>query len=92
MRILLAFLVAAAVGIGAVVPSISYAGESEGDGSGSSVEVTQTQTTDDENTVDVQLVVFAVVGGIVFILLPLAYLLRRRLGLTAYTPPAEGHH
>lgn len=45
----------------------------------------------DDDTVDVQLLVLAVVGGAVFVLLPLGYLLRRRLGKTEYTPPPEAH-
>jgi hypothetical protein len=51
----------------------------------------ETTDSEDDETVNVQLVVLAVVGGVVFLLLPLGYLLRRRLGLTAYTPPAESH-
>lgn len=47
----------------------------------------------DEDVVEVQLVVLGIVIGTVFVLGTGAYLLRRRLGLTAYTPPADsGHH
>jgi hypothetical protein len=45
----------------------------------------------DDDTVNVQLVVLGIVGGVVFLLLPLGYLFRRQQGLTAYTPPADGH-
>lgn len=47
----------------------------------------------DDDVVEVQLVVLGIVIGTVFVLGSAAFLLRRRLGLTAYTPPADtGHH
>ena len=48
---------------------------------------------EDDDRVEVQLVVLGVVIGTVFVLGTGAWLLRRKLGLTAYTPPADsGHH
>lgn len=48
---------------------------------------------DDDDVFEVQLLVLGVVIGTVFVLGTGAYLLRRKLGLTAYTPPADtGHH
>lgn len=48
---------------------------------------------DEDDVLEVQLLVLGVVIGVVFVLGTGAYLLRRKLGLTAYTPPADtGHH
>lgn len=48
---------------------------------------------EDDDRVEVQLLVLGTVIVTVFILGTGAYLLRRKLGLTAYTPPADsGHH
>ena len=48
---------------------------------------------EDDDRVEVQLLVLGTVVVVVFVLGTGAYLLRRRLGLTAYTPPADaGHH
>jgi hypothetical protein len=48
---------------------------------------------DDDDRVEVQLAVLGAVILTVFVLGTGAYLLRRRLGLTAYTPPKDaGHH
>lgn len=48
---------------------------------------------DDDNVFEVQLVVLGIVIASVFVLGTGAWLLRRKLGLTAYTPPADsGHH
>jgi hypothetical protein len=47
----------------------------------------------DDDVVEVQLVVLGIVIGTVFVLGTGAFLLRRRLGLTTYEPPANtGHH
>jgi hypothetical protein len=47
----------------------------------------------DDDVLEVQVIVLGVVMGSVFVLGTAAWLLRRRLGLTAYTPPADdGHH
>jgi hypothetical protein len=96
MRLMLALVVVGALAIGGVTPSAVYAGEGEDEGA-PVIENTSVQTGEDgdgeDDTVNVQLVVFGIVGGFVFLLLPLGYLLRRRLGLTAYTPPAaDAHH
>lgn len=46
-----------------------------------------------DDVVEVQLVVLGVVIAAVFVVGTLGYLLRWRLGRTAYTPPADsGHH
>ena len=48
---------------------------------------------ENEDTVEVQLVVLGVVLSGVFVAGTGAYLLRRKLGLTAYTPPQDsGRH
>ncbi len=48
---------------------------------------------ENDDTVAVQLTVLGIVLGAVFVAGTGAYLLRRRLGLTAYTRPADsGHH
>ncbi len=48
---------------------------------------------EDDDRVEVQLLVLGIVIGTVFVLGTGAYLLRRKLGLTAYTPPVDsGHH
>lgn len=48
---------------------------------------------DEDDVLEVQLLVLGVVIGTVFVLGTGAYLLRRKLGLTEYTPPADtGHH
>lgn len=53
----------------------------------------QDAVADDDDRVEVQLVVLGVVLVTVFGLGTAAYLLRRKLGHTAYTPPADsGHH
>lgn len=63
-----------------------------GDVALSSIQEGGTSETDDD-VVEVQLVVLGIVIGTVFVLGTAAYLLRRRLGLTAYSPPADnGHH
>lgn len=48
---------------------------------------------EEDDRVEVQLLVFGTVVLVVFVLGTGAYLLRRKLGLTAYTPPTDtGHH
>jgi hypothetical protein len=46
---------------------------------------------DEDEGRNVQLVVIGLVVGAVFVVLPLGYLLRKRLGRTAYTPPPDAH-
>ncbi len=47
----------------------------------------------DDDTVAVQLIVLGIVFGTVFVLGSAAYVLRVKLGRTAYTPPTDtGHH
>lgn len=66
-----------------------------GQGAGSPVVALQADEAagEDDDVVEVQLVVLGIVIGTVFVVGTGAFLLRRRLGLTAYTPPADsGHH
>jgi hypothetical protein len=91
MRVLLVFLI---VLFATVVPTHAAiaANDAEPGDEPAVVQPLGEDAGDDDDTVDVQLVVLASIVGIIFILLPLGYLLRRRLGLTAYTPPADSHH
>lgn len=53
----------------------------------------QTTTADDDDRVEVQLIVLGVVLVTVFGVGTAAYVLRWKLGRTAYTPPTDtGHH
>lgn len=90
ISVLLALSAALAGSRGALAAEIDA-----GHGAGPSVAALQEDEAagGDDDVVEVQLVVLGIVIGTVFVLGTGAYLLRRRLGLTAYTPPADsGHH
>jgi hypothetical protein len=86
-------LLAAAVAAGPLWRTAAAAGQSHAALTPAIAAQSQELPSENDDRVEVQLTVLGIALGMVFVAGTAAYLLRRRLGLTAYAPPKDsGRH